>query len=56
MEISLRAFSPKSASLFTRINYLDSENPIGLPRNKHLQRLEGVGHNTLDYKNNNLVG
>jgi hypothetical protein len=26
------------------MNYLDFEDPIGLPRNKHLHRLEGVGH------------
>jgi hypothetical protein len=28
------------------MNYLDSENPVGLPVNKHLGRLDGVGHNT----------
>jgi hypothetical protein len=27
-------------------NYLDVENPVGLPRNKHLDRLNGVGHKT----------
>ena len=26
-------------------NYIDVENPVGLPVNKHLGRLEGVGHN-----------
>jgi hypothetical protein len=25
-------------------NYLESENPVGLPVNKHLGRLDGVGH------------
>jgi hypothetical protein len=25
------------------MNYLDIENPVGLPRNKHLDRLDGVG-------------
>jgi hypothetical protein len=25
-------------------NYLDIKNPVGLPRNKHLGRLDGVGH------------
>jgi hypothetical protein len=28
------------------MNYLDVENPVGLPRNKHLDRLDGVGHKT----------
>jgi hypothetical protein len=27
-------------------NYLDVENPVGLPVNKHLGRLDGVGHKT----------
>jgi hypothetical protein len=27
-------------------NYLDVQNPVGLPGNKHLGRLDGVGHNT----------
>jgi hypothetical protein len=27
-------------------NYLDVENPVGLPENKHLDRLNGVGHKT----------
>jgi hypothetical protein len=27
-------------------NYLEVKNPIGLPRNKHLDRLNGVGHKT----------
>jgi hypothetical protein len=25
-------------------NYLEVKNPVGLPRNKHLERLNGVGH------------
>ena len=27
-------------------NYLDVEDPVGLPRNKHLSRFKGVGHKT----------
>ena len=27
-------------------NYMDVEKPVGLPRNKHLGRFEGVGHRT----------
>jgi hypothetical protein len=44
MEASPKAFLPKNASLSA--NYLDVENPIGLPGNKHLDRLNGVGHKT----------
>ena len=28
------------------MNYLDVKNPVGMPVNKHLGRLDGVGHKT----------
>jgi hypothetical protein len=28
------------------MNYLDVQNPVGLPDKKHLARLDGVGHIT----------
>ena len=27
-------------------NFLDVENPVGLPENKHIGRLDGAGHKT----------